>query len=463
MSGNPAVGSSADFAAGPEIRPGEPQLSRLATYAAIPSVDMQGKDTSAESTKLGAGSGEQEGVAGKLEGTFDVGLRTAPGTLLPWLLNIAGGACIKDEPETGVFRYRFDAVQIKDLVSCRSFSAVLGRHPVDVIRRDGCQPASLNMASGNNQEIASRLTGFNTHGCKFGFAQAAGGNAGAYPFEPILRGTALSHAEPIHVRVVTASPLVVRVEQSAVPTFTGRTLDLSTVGEDGYALWEDARGADGAHLGVVVADNRNPMEIIFPGKPADHALLADGDTWTFAKPGTWQMSDYNPPSGDAGTYEKTSAHFDLKVAPYGTTNWVRVGRSDNMDFVLETGAEAEYFTGSRSAGGGVRNKPTMARIGLNRSLASAYFLDAAERRHRFQAELTLKGPDIGTSHTYQDSAKFTLRYCSVEDYSAPVASNAAIKEGFALKAKRVPDGDEPFMSVELITEADRDPSQFGYI
>ena len=461
MSGLTATGSSADFAASVELRPGQPQGNRFRRYAVLPSVDVQGKDALAESNKIEDGSGEAEGVPGELSGTFDVGLRTAGGTLLPWLAFFAGGEIQKTEPETGVYRYTFDAVRSSDLISARSFSALLGRNPVDTVRRDGIAPASLNIASGNNAEIAARVQGFSTHGCKFGFARPDAGNAGAYPFEPVLRGTAASHGAPIHVQVESVAPLRVRLEQAEAPTWAGWVLDLSaSYDEDGWAVWEVARGADRRHLGVVVGSNWNPLEIVFPGTATDHQALAVGDTWTFDAPGTWRVSDLALPSGDSGA-EKTSAAFDLVVWEYGRPERFRVQGADSLDFGLTSGAEPDKGTGSRAAWGILREQPLGASIGMSRKLASRFFLEGSERQKRYGAELTLRGPIVGSSGAYQDEIKVLFRYATLEDYNAPVASAASIVEGFALKAKRTPD-ESPVLSVEITTDTDIDVDAFRY-
>ncbi len=462
MTGN-ATGSSADFGAGVELRPGQPQQNRLRQYSMLPSVDVQSKDETTEPTKLSSGTGKAEGVPGKLSGTFDVGLRTAPGTLVPWLAFFAGGAIDKTEPETGVYRYAFDAVLSSDLVSAPTFSAVLGRNPVDTVRRDGIAPTELTAASGNNTEIATRVKGFSTHGCKFGFAQAAGTNTGSYPYQPILRGIAASDAQPIHLRVTSKAPLRVHLEQADAPTWAGFELDLSaSYGENGYAVWEVARGADRAHLGLVVGNNWNPMEVVLPGTLAEHALLEVGDTWTFARPGAWRVRDLALPSGDAGTHEKTSAAFDLVVWEYGQAQKFRVQGADNIDLNLTSGAEPDTGTGSRAAFGILREDSIGYSIGINRKLASKFFLDGSERQKRYGTELTLRGPDIGTTHTYQDSVRIVSPYNRIKDYTAPVASVATIVEGFALEARDSPDG-SPVISVEITTEADYDVASLIYV
>ncbi len=462
MSGT-ATGSSADFGAGVELRPTQPQQGRMRQYIMLPSVDVQGKDETTDPSKVSLGTGKAEGVPGKISGTFDVGLRTAPGTWVPWLAFFAGGAITKSEPETGVYRYAFDAVRTSDLVSAPTFSAVLGRNPVDTVRRDGIAPTELTAASGNNTEVATRIKGFSTHGCKFGFARADGANTGGYPYQPILRGIAASDAQSIHLRVTSKAPLRIRLEQADTPTWAGFELDLSaSYTDDGYAVWEVARGADRAHLGVVQGNNWNPMEVVMPGTLADHALLEVGDTWTFDRPGAWRVRDLALPSGDADTYEKTSAAFDLVVWEYGQTQKFRVQGANNIDLNLTSGAEPDDGTGSRAAFSILREQPIGYSIGINRKLASKFFLDGSERQRRYGTELTLRGPDIGTSHTYQDSVRIVAPYNAIKDYSAPVPSVATIVEGFALDARESPDG-SPAISVEITTEADYDVASLTYI
>ena len=79
----------------------------------------------------------------------------------------------------------------------------------------------------------------------------------------------------------TAGGLQFKTEQTPdSPTFPGPAAAVA-LDATGEAIWQNLQGADGLDLGFW-EENRDPLEIVWPGTAADHAALAVGDIFTFA-------------------------------------------------------------------------------------------------------------------------------------------------------------------------------------
>ncbi|HSN87516.1 MAG TPA: hypothetical protein VL025_12195, partial [Thermoanaerobaculia bacterium] len=276
-------GSAVLWAVGPERSFGTPGGS-LTAYKAVLPLDSDLLEAESEGAAVNQSGFLERGVPGPKGGKSIWSISLTTGTLLEFLEHLLGRAT-KTPLAAGVFQYVFEPT--RNGVDT-SFYALLSRSPVLRTWLYGLKLSQLSLSIGDNTEIPVKLEGMIGHGTRMGPPVPAVTNTGTYTRGPYLRGT-LRHPTngPVHVQVARVEEgLQFKTEQTPdAPTFPGPAVDV-VLHPAGEALWQNLQGADGLDLGFW-AENRDPLEIVWPGTPDDHATLALSDVFTFHPPGQW--------------------------------------------------------------------------------------------------------------------------------------------------------------------------------
>ncbi|MEM9552672.1 MAG: hypothetical protein AAGC60_00310 [Acidobacteriota bacterium] len=446
MGKQPATGRSTRLLLGPELALGQPDdTATPVEWQFIPPLGAGLKHTESESAEITRGGFKKKGLPGPVTGeAFDLATAFSAGRLIEPMVHLMGHLESKTEVETGAFQYVVH--HVKQKTHLQSFGGYYDLEPIRRWRMYGIKLQELGWSIGDNNEIPVRAKGQQLHGSELGPGVADVGNAGTYAYTPVVRGPLLDRAGgAIHVQVASTSPLTFRVEQGAAPTWAGPTHE-QLYDETGESLFVECRGPDGFDLGIVSGENKDPLEAVFPGRAADHADLAVGDTWTFAPIGGWQL----PAATQIATPRMTSAHWRFRIQAQGAPSFSEVK--------LETGSYTITDAMQRRGGSGSRYAHDLERQAmgghsceLKRGLVSDYFLDGQQRRTQYTAEHRFEGPQIGTSGTYREGMVLTWPKVGLYEHDAAVANADRVEETIKLEAEDTEDGSPSAIAVITTT------------
>jgi hypothetical protein len=390
----------------------------------------------------------ERGIPGTKGGALELALPLRAGELLEFFEHLFGAA-EKTALEPGVFRYTFSpAVPGVDT----SFHALYSTPPVERWQLYGIKLGALALDIGDNTEIPVSLKGLIGHGTRLGAAVPGAANTGTYALGPVLRGPLADRAAgDVHVRVTrVAGGLQFKTEQTlGAPTFPGTAVDVVLDPETGRATWQNLQGADGLDLGIW-AENKDPLDIVWPGTAADHAELAPGDTFTF--PVSWTDPDVPFLTGHQ---RFTSAHWVMKLRNAGAAAWatkpVNTGKVS-----IERAITADRGNNSRYAFAMVRDGLFIPRLELSRKLVDSFFSDKQERHDRLEAQLLFEGRQLGTGE-FRESLTFTYASLRIDKAERTPASAKAIEENVELTGETDESGAPPLL-LDVITPRDWTPS-----
>jgi hypothetical protein len=452
-----ATGSAVLWAVGRERSfgiPGPPGMgsTELAAYRAVLPLEADLLDEAAGSAAVNQSGYLERGVPGPKGGKAVWSVSLTTGSILDFLEHLLGRAT-KTTPAPGVYRYLFEPARDG---ADTSFFALLSRSPVLRTWLYGLKLGKLSLAIGDNAEIPVKLEGLISHGTRMSAPAAHPDNAGTYQLGPHLRGTLRSTllntaAGPVHVQVVQVAPLQFKTEQTAdAPTFPGPAVDVA-LDATGEALWQNLQGADGLDLGFW-DENRDPLEIVWPGTAADHAALAVGDVFTFHPPGQWTDPVVLPL---AGHQRFTSAHWTVALRTAGSSDpWASLRcRKGTLD--LSWPISAERGNGSRYPYALLRDGLFAPSLKLERALVDPFFADRAEANTRLEAALAFNGRQL--TPDLRESIRVTFAAARIAAATRAIRDARAIPEEVTLLGETT-DTLTPPVTVEVLTTRDWQPT-----
>jgi hypothetical protein len=380
-----ASGSAVLWAVGRERSFGIPGTG-LTAYKAVLPIDSDLLDSASEGAAVNQSGFLECGIPGPKGGKSSWSTSLTTGSILDFLEHLLGAAT-KTPLAAGIFKYLF---QPSRNGADTSFYALLSKSPVLRSWLYAIKFSKLSLAIGDNTEIPVKLEGLIGHGTRMGPPAPAAANAGAYQLGPHLRGTLRNPAGPVHVLVSqVAGGLQFKTEQTPeVPTFPGAPVDV-VLDAAGEANWQNLQGADGLDLGFW-EENRDPLEIVWPGTAADHAALAVGDVFTFHPPGEWSDPDIPPLTGHQ---RFTSAHWTVALRTVGAGAWTPM-RCRKGELALSWPISEERGNGSRYPYALLRDGLFAPSLKIERALVDSFFADRAEGAARLEAQVAFTGRQL---------------------------------------------------------------------
>lgn len=444
-----ATGSAVLWAVGLERSFGIPSGGGLTAYKAVLPLDSDLLDSESPGAAVNQSGFLERGVPGPKGGTSSWSLSLTTGTILEFLEHLFG-LVTKTALAAGIYKYVFQPS--RNGVDT-SFFALLSKSPVLRSWLYGIKFSQLSLAIGDNNEIPVQLEGLIAHGTRMGPPVPASTNAGAYALGPHLRGALRAPAAgPVHVLVTRVEDgLQFKAEQTNnEPTFPGAAVDVA-LDAAGEAIWQNLQGADGFDLGFW-EENRDPLDIIWPGSAADHAALSVGDVYTFATPGQW--TDPAIPTL-TGFQRFTSAHWTIALRTAGAGGpWTSMS-CRRGDLELSWPLSAERGNGSRYPYAILRDGLFTPSLTIERALIDPFFADCAESASRLEVALAFTGRQLDT--TFRESIRITFASARIEAATRSVRDARAIPEEITLIGE-TNDNNDPPVTVEVITTRDWTPS-----
>jgi hypothetical protein len=445
-----ASGSAVLWAAGRERGFGIPGAAGgLTAYKAVLPIDSDLLDSASEGAAVNQSGFLERGVPGPKGGKSTWSTSLTTGSILDFLEHLLG-AVTKTPLAAGIFQYVFQPS--RNGVDT-SFYALLSRSPVLRTWLYGLKLSKLSLAIGDNTEIPVKLEGLIGHGTRMGSPVAAPTNTGAYQLGPHLRGALRAPAAgPVQVQVTqVAGGLQFKTEQTpGAHTFPGAAVDIA-LDAAGEAIWQNLQGADGLDLGFW-EENRDPLEIIWPGTAADHAALAVGDVFTFQPPGEWADPDI---PGLSGFQRFTSAHWTVSLRTVGAGVWTPM-RCRKGTLELSWPISEERGNGSRYPYALLRDGLFAPSLKIERALVDPFFADHAEAAARLEAQLAFTGRQLAAEH--RESITFTLASARIEAAKRTAKDARTIPEEITLVGETT-ETVAPPLTAEVITTRDWSPSE----
>jgi hypothetical protein len=363
--------------------------------------------------------------------------------------NVADGSLVKTNPEAGVWRYQFEPAPI-DTALWTSLWGFGGVPPVERHLLYGIRFASLALQTTPTAELTARLDGFSQHGSRFSAVAPALANTGTYDLGPHLRGLALDESlGGLWFLVESLAPLTFKAlqavaEPDAAAWMAAATTFQVVVDAAGEARWQTAlSSADGFDLGVY-AENKDPLEVIWPGTAAEHADLVVGDVFGFAAPG-WPTPAL---ATVAAGMRYTMAHLGLTV----DGEEVAVKQATlTLDHPLEVvrGNNSRYPTEIDRTG-----EPTFE-IQLQRDFTDRRFASAHDLQAPVALDFSFSGRQL--SAAWRETLQLTVAAAKVTADERPASAAGKVQEQVTLQAQ-VPDNGDPAIAYEVVTDRDWTPA-----
>jgi hypothetical protein len=421
----------------------------LTAYRAVLPLEADLLDAESPGAAVNQSGYLERGVPGPKGGKAVWSVSLSTGSILDFLEHLLGRVT-KSTPAPGIYRYLFEPS--RNGVDT-SFFALLSRSPVLRTWLYGIKLGKLSLAIGDNAEIPVKLEGLIGHGTRMSAAVPHPTNADAYQLGPRLRGALRAPgAGPVHVQVSQIEGgLQFKTEQTPdEPTFPGAPADVVLDAATGEAIWQNLQGADGLDLGVW-DENRDPLEIVWPGNPDDHATLAPGDVFTFHPPGQWTDPEVLPL---AGHQRFTSAHWTVALRTAGSSApWTPLHcRKGTLD--LSWPLSEERGNGSRYPYALLRDGLFSPSLKIERALVDPFFADHAEANTRLEVDLAFQGRQL--TPDLRESIRITFASARIAAANRSVRDARAIPEEITLIGETT-DTLTPPLTIEITTTRDWSP------
>ncbi len=446
--GNPATGSSLLFGLGLEQEYGVPGTAGLLGHRAVLPLKAGLAGEESDSPAVNQSGFMEPGVPGKKGGKIEWGMILTAAELLEPLEHICR-AVTKTTLETGVYRYVFEP---DNTGVDTSFYTLVSKVPVESWWLYGIKFGEVGLEIGDNEAVPVKLKGEIGHGTRLSQAVADEDNTGTYALGPMIRGPLKDRtAGDVYVKVTDNSPLTFKVEQTTgTPTFAGAAVEVAIDGVTGRAVWQNLQGDDGLDLGIW-DENRDPLEIIWPGTATDHEDLAVNDVFRFNV--AWQNPSVPFLSGHQTEF--TSAHWTVRARVSGASVW-QVKRVNTGSVTVNWPITVDRGSTSRYPFALTRDGQFMVELELNRNLVDSFFVDAGEKRSRLETELAFEGRQVGTG-AHREGITFTCPRLRIDDDTRDAANEKAVKEKVKLSSERTDSGDPP-ATITVITTRNWTPS-----
>jgi hypothetical protein len=448
-----ATGSATLIALGRELEFGVPGGGILGYRSILPvKADLMGEKS--ESGAVNQSGFIEPAVAGKKGGKFEWSIPMSVAAMLEYLEHVCRSVqkTVLEAGPPAVYRYRFSP-SITGVDT--SFYSLVSKPPVERWWLYGIKFGEISLEVGDNEEIPLKLKGDLAHGTRLGAAVPDPANTGTYTLGPFVRGPLKNRAGgPVFVKVTQVAPVLqLKVEQTAgAPAFVGAAVTVALDPVSGRAVWQNLQGATGLDLGFWDADgNKDPLEIIFPGTAAEHAGLGVDDVFKF--PVDWPDPAVPFLSGYQAAF--TSAHWEVRLRHAGAADWL-VKDVNTGSLTLAWPVTPDSGARSRYPFAITRDGRFMPSVELNRKLVDDFFIDAGERRARFEAELSFKGRQIGTG-VHREGLTATFPALRVDEDTREPANEKAVQEKVKLTGERDDDGSAP-VTIDIITTRNWTPT-----
>jgi hypothetical protein len=395
---------------------------------------------------------KKKGVPGAKQGEF---LFAHPLTMdhMLELFEHQFGSVVKDEPEADIFTYEY--TPLRDGHINTDFWSLFSLPPVDKQLGYGLKFEDLELEIGDNEAIPVRAKGMMQHGTYLGPPSLASGT-GTYALGPWIRGTVNDEsAGSIWVRIQSLAPLTFKVLQKATAPSGGEWTAATTVFTrlqlSGVGWWQNVQSSStGLDLGLW-DENKDPLELIFPGNDAAHGDLDVADIFEFKLRNTWT----NPSlTAITGSRRYTSAHWLTKFRAVGAADWIKKP-VDKGGIGFRWPTTYERGNTSRYAFDITRPGEFVPILTLERSHLDTFFHSVRDRHERLEAEMVFEGRQL--SATRREGLVATYPYMGVTEHARPASTAATIKEKITLSGDTNDDGDPPCV-VTITTDRDWTPS-----
>lgn len=216
-------------------------------------------------------------------------------------------------------------------------------------------------------------------------------------------------------------------------------------------------GASGAAIDALNRDiglwleNKDPVEIVFPGDAAAHGDIDVGDEWSFAVPGAWSV----PAMASIGASPRfTSAHWVVRVRVVGDSAWTEKDvETGNIGWAWSL--EARRGNKSRYPWGQSRTGQIVPSVQLVRAFVDRFFADKFDRHERVELQLEFEGQRIG-SGAYREGLLLEMPSAGITGAGQPVANEGTILETTDIRGETDDAGADP-CTVTITTTRDWTP------
>ncbi len=446
MSSPAAVGSQILFALGRESKQGVPGGGTLVYHRPVPEFSPFLVGNESPGVEMNANGFMEPGVPGPISGPLDVGIRVSPGHLLE-AFEALGFEQTKTTLESGFYNYAGSPSR----TFVQSLYGLYVLPPVERAYLYGALLSGINVTFAANGPLVARLQGQIAHGSRMGpFSQESG--TGTLALLPWLRGLLLdpTAGRCVSIKITDDDPLTIKVEQhdeGDSPTFGGSAVTY-VYDSDGDGAWMNLQGDDGLDLGSW-AENKDPLELLFPGDATAHADTAANDVFK-------STLDWDDPSPTYLTGQRfTLAHLILRAKPYGASDYTEyefTGGNMNVGWPVE----AEHSNGSRYPQRITRHSQLSPMCQLVRPFSSMEFRDLVERHKRLDVQIEAQGAQYG-SGAYRTSLMWSMPYAAFSAATRKVGNAGIIQETLQLRGETPPSGAAP-VTVRLRTDRSITPS-----
>lgn len=417
--------------------------------------------TEEESGQVNKSGYTEAGIPGFIAGDgASVPIPMTAGLLLPWLQHLLGssvanGTLTKTTLEAGeALQYEFEPDP--DGID-QSVESIFGHPPVVNSLGRGIKFGTMGIGVTGAGEIPVTLGGFISHGTDLGPGEADAGNTGTYVLGPHLRGILADYeAGDVWVRVTGTAPLTFKVIQSAAApadpadwdTATEYTVETDPV--TGEGLWQTALGATGLDLGIWTSENKDPLEVVFPGDAAAHGDAAEGDTWRFRVSWDLPAATYLPTTGRRfGMPHWRNFQRDLGAGVWVEDPLRQLTLNLAWPVTPDNGSGTRYYTALD------RDEPLAPTFSVQRTFIDTTWKRRMEKHERFEVRELWEGKQLGTGQ-YRESVDIVAPSVGIRSRSKD-SPRQKITESIDFTAETDGAGSAP-ITVTVITDRDWTPA-----
>lgn len=394
----------------------------------------------------------EPGTPGEKSGKVSLSIALTASTTLEFLEHLLGGVTktVLEAGPPAVYRYLFEPDYVDGVET--SFYGLLGLAPVERTWFYAILFDMLELDLGKG-ELLSKLSGGLGHATRMSAPVPDAANTGSYTMGPYLRGPlANAAAGKVHVQVTSVAPLQFKVHQTAAaPTFPGAAVAALLDPEAGTGTWQNLQDQAGLDLGFW-GENKDPLEIIWPGDAADHGTIDVGDTWGFDPPG-WATPAITYLAAQA--HRLTSAHWVTRMRKPGDAAWIEKPFEGGK---LRLDKKVTWWRGgaSRYPYAVTRDGDLVPELELDRPFFDRFFRDRLDAEGRVDVEVLLQGRQLGTG-VHREGLTVRFRSARVDEAKRPVSARGTVKEKVKLVGETNDAGDQP-VTIEVVTSRNWTPS-----